>query len=99
MTLQEKGQSILDMLVNIRKLREQQEALWRELEDQAALMLQGIDPQEVRGLVYDPLKDKRRHRPEMCHDNRPGFYNVVKMKDGSEIILNPMIPVRKRSNQ
>jgi hypothetical protein len=84
-----RGAAILQAVAAIRAKNAERERLLLELEQVAALMLQGIDPNEIKGWVYDPMKDKGRH----LDGNRPTVYNVLHMKDGSIVLLDP--PVKK----
>jgi hypothetical protein len=90
-----RGAAILQAVAAIRAKNAERERLLLELEQVAALMLQGIDPNEIKGWVYDPMKDKTRHQHELY--KRPTVYNVLHMKDGSVVPLNPpvkMLPKR-----
>ena len=83
-----KGQAIIDAVAKIREKNAERERLLLELEQVAAIMLQGVNPEQIKGWVYDPLKDKRRH---LWHGQRPDVYNVLHMKDGSVVLLNPPV--------
>jgi hypothetical protein len=83
------GEDMLENISKMRELRRQQEKCFDELELWARLMLQGIEPSNVKALGYDPLKDKRRH----CDQNTVAVYNKVTLKDGEVVWLDPALPV------
>jgi hypothetical protein len=84
-----RGAAILKVVASIRARNAPRERLLLELEQVAAVMLQGIDPEDIKDWVYDPMKDKGRH----LNGNPPTVYNVLHMKDGSTVLLNP--PVKR----
>ena len=90
MSLKEKGQAMLDNIASMRKLREQQEELYKELEQIAQLMLQDINPKDIEKTIYDPKLDKRRQKT--WEVELPPILNVVVLKDGSRKELIPPLP-------
>ena len=89
MILEEKGKKILDAIVKIKKKREEQEKLYAKLEFQALLMLQGIDPQQIKRIGFDLSKVKLSERLKYWKDGNLSkeYVNVLVMKDAKEIIL------------
>lgn len=83
--LKTKGAAMLENIAAMRKLREEQERSFKKLEIYALLMMQGIDPKDVRAYVYDPTKDKR-------YPAGANRYNVVVLRNEDSIVLNPPIP-------
>ncbi len=83
MDLKAKADAILTTIEGIRRKREEINQLLLDLNKQAYLMLQGIDPELVTHYGYDPSLDKRGtyHR----HDHGIGMYNYVFLKDGTRI--------------
>lgn len=90
-----KGQAIVDAVAKIRAKDAERNRLLMELERVAAIMLQGVDPADIKGWGYDPTKDGGRH----LDGNRPTVYNVLHMKDGSVVLLNPPIKILPKRNE
>jgi hypothetical protein len=92
-TLKQKGEGMLAAIADIRNLLGERDKCLALLEFQAQLMLQGVDPEQVEKLGYDPRLDQR----SKTHWNKPPLgkvYNMVYLKDGKRVDINP-IPVPK----
>jgi hypothetical protein len=101
-----KGLAILNNIEQMRLLRAKQELLFRELEQLALLMAQGIDPALVKSYGYDPTKDNRKpprssgfhfgwDAQRQWRENHP-VWNYVKMETGEKVYLEtPIVAPRK----
>jgi hypothetical protein len=83
-----RGRVMLEKLEEIERQQKESRDLVVLLKRQASLMLEGIDPQQVKSYAYDPLVDNRPLRYRVIHIE---VYNQVTLLDGTRIVLeNPI---------
>jgi hypothetical protein len=77
MTIEERGAAILEKMAVVREHRRETDRLLAELAEQACLMRQGIDPQDVKALLPGPAS--------FCPKSKTP--DRVILKDGREVKL------------
>lgn len=93
-TLEQRGKAILAHIASVREKRKEQDALLADLLMQAEVMMQGIDPEQVKSYGYDPARDGRKRGFNDPHGKRlRAIYNFVTMNDGTRVELDPPVDV------
>lgn len=88
--IQEMAERLHAFILQYKQERKEVDRLIRELELNAILMAQDINPKDIKSLSYDPLHDKRRNQLGLLPEEP--VINKVTLVDGGVIILKTPIP-------
>jgi hypothetical protein len=89
-----KGMKMIETIQSLRAKWREQLHTAGELELVARLMLQGIDPNDVKSWGYDSHKDKRRR--DVFAGRLVAVHNFVILKTGEIVDLDPPLPVCRK---
>jgi uncharacterized protein (UPF0335 family) len=101
-----RGQAMHAMIEKIMEMEREKAKLYDDLRLHADLLLQGVDGAKVQSFgfcaadlkhVRQPLRGTVEH--EMLHSSPAGGWTTrVEMDDGSEVVLNPPLKVRREKS-